>query len=469
MFKSASTVFLSQLATTIGLFARNIIVARLISVEDFGIASTFAIMFAMVEASTNVGLDRMIVQDKDGDDPNFLKVLHLVQLLRGVLGGCVMLIVAYPFARIMHTPDIIWAYQLLALLPVLRGLLHLDMFRFQRDMRFMPFAIVSAASPYISLLVAIAVYFVSPDYQTMLWAILAHQAVQVVMSHIWAEQPYKIGWDRTIFNRAMSFGIPLLLNGMAIFIILNGDRMIVANQLGLEVLGWFSAAYMLAYTPCLMLAKTLNSVMLPQLSRRRSDPTAFNATALAVCEAGLFLSALVAVGLAVAGPVMVLLVFGERYIAALSVIGLLGIMHAMRISKMGPATAAVASGMTKLPLYANMLRLIALPIGYWALTQGHGLTVLILIALVGEALGFMLLVFMVGRKVKLPIRRLALPVAGYATLMIAVLLDIHLATPQPGLWGSLHMAQIALIAMLLGFLFCLPQLRRLVRERLKKS
>ena len=43
-------------------FLRNIIVARLVSVEDFGIADLLAMTMSIVEMASNLAIDRLIVQ-----------------------------------------------------------------------------------------------------------------------------------------------------------------------------------------------------------------------------------------------------------------------------------------------------------------------------------------------------------------------------------------------------------------------
>ncbi len=48
------------------LLVRNLIIARLVSPEDYGIASTFAVAMSIVEMLSYLGLNQMIVVDRDG-------------------------------------------------------------------------------------------------------------------------------------------------------------------------------------------------------------------------------------------------------------------------------------------------------------------------------------------------------------------------------------------------------------------
>ena len=66
-------------------FARNVLVARLIGVEDYGIASTFALLMALVEMLSDLGLGRFLVQDREGGHPQVVAAIQGLVLLRGAI------------------------------------------------------------------------------------------------------------------------------------------------------------------------------------------------------------------------------------------------------------------------------------------------------------------------------------------------------------------------------------------------
>ncbi|NJM81628.1 MAG: oligosaccharide flippase family protein [Tabrizicola sp.] len=96
MFKSALLILSGQAFTSILLLLRNLIVARLISVEDYGIAATFAISMSIVEMMTTIGLHQLIIQDKDGEDPRLQSVLQGFHLFRSLFSGLILFLLAIP-------------------------------------------------------------------------------------------------------------------------------------------------------------------------------------------------------------------------------------------------------------------------------------------------------------------------------------------------------------------------------------
>ena len=76
MLRKALLILSGNAAASLLLFARNLVIARLIPVEDYGIASTFAIAMSVVEMASQLGLQQMIVQAREGEDPHFQAALQ---------------------------------------------------------------------------------------------------------------------------------------------------------------------------------------------------------------------------------------------------------------------------------------------------------------------------------------------------------------------------------------------------------
>ena len=138
MLRSALLILSGNAFASLLQLARNLIVARMISVADYGIAATFVVAVAVVEMASALGLQHQIVQAKEGDDTNFQAALQGFQVLRGLLSGLAFFAIAAPMANFMGIPEVTWAYRLLALVPVLNAFVHFDIYRLNRQMVFWP-------------------------------------------------------------------------------------------------------------------------------------------------------------------------------------------------------------------------------------------------------------------------------------------------------------------------------------------
>ncbi len=381
--RGAATLGISNAATALMILARNVLIANLISVEDFGIASTFALAATLVEAGTNIALDRLVVQDARGGRRSFVSTLHVVQVLRGFVGGVVLLALGPGFATVMGVPQYGWAYQLLAIVPLIRGFTHLDVFRAQRRMRFLPLAIAQVLANAVALAAAWPLATWLGDFRVMLAAVLIQQIAFVAMSHAFVRSRYRLRWDADVLRHSLRFGAPLVLDGVAMFLALQGDLFLVGTFLGMEVLGWFAVAFSLTLLPTNILANTAQSLMLPGLSGARHDAVDWNAR-VGMTLGTVLLALVMVLAFITLGPVLIDLLFGARYAAAGEILPYLAVLQGIRLAKAGPAIISIALGATRDPLLANLARLLAIPCAFIWLGMGGGVFSVIAFAIIGE-------------------------------------------------------------------------------------
>lgn len=445
ILRSALLVSGSGTASALVGFIRNIALARLLSVEDFGIASTFALLLAAIELSTDVGTDKLIVQARRGDELRYQHELQAFQALRGILAAAAMIVLAIPFAAYMKLPEVLWAYQLLALIPLLKGFSHLDVHRFQRRHAFRAAATVQLLGQLVSLAVVFALAAFIGDYRILLGAILCQYAAMCVLSHIQAERPYRLVFSIPSFGEFLRFGLPLTLNGILIFIILAGDRLIVGRFFGVETLGWFAVAFSLVLLPANLANRTLQTIMLPRLAECRDDRTRFERHYALCIELALLLAVGLALAVALAGPALIAILYGLRYEQAVAIAAILAISHGLRVAKAGPAVVALAAGRTTNPLYANVVRALAFPLAFLVAMQGGDIVTVIGCAIAGELAALGVSLVLLRRTLGTRLRIVMLPLLTSLLCLAAIGIDA-LLWPQDGqLLDNLHWFQLVLV------------------------
>lgn len=383
-------------------FVRNIALARLLSVHDYGIASTFMIAAAILEMLSNLAVDRMIVQAKDGDDVHFLNALHGLALIRAAVNATALYLLSWPIAALFGHQEIVWAYQIVALLPLLRGLGHNGIMQRQRRMNFGPMALSQLTGGLVTLLAVWPLTLWLEDYRVMLAVLLIQAMVSLGFSHGFGGRPYRIAFDRSVITRAFSFGGPLLVSNLLIFTVMQGDRIVVGNQLGPEALGLFSAALTLAMTPSLVADRTLRSFFLPLLSKAQDDRARFHDIGAAVLQVITFCSAGMAALLLTFGPWLFLHAYGARYAGGLDVFFWLVLVFSIRLARVSPVTIAMAKGQTGLSMIASAARAAALPLGFFAAFHGSDMSTVVAIGLGGEILAVAVSAWMLIRSGNAP-------------------------------------------------------------------
>lgn len=444
MLRKALLILSGNAAASLLLFARNLVIARLIPVEDYGIASTFAIAMSVVEMASQLGLQQMIVQAREGEDPHFQAALQGFQVLRGVISGVVLFLAAGLVADFLNIPEVAWAYQVMALVPVLNALQHFDIHRMNRDMRFWPLILTGAVPALLSLAVLWPLTAWFGDYRVMLFALIVQAAIATITSHATAERPYRLVLDRAIMARSLAFGWPLLINGFLLFAVFQGDKLIVGRELGMAPLAIFSMGVTLTLTPTLVLGKSAQNFFLPQLGRlaasRDEDPAPFAAVAQAMLQATLLSSCLLVVAILLLGPLLVSVALGDKYAELIPLLALFAVQQGLRSFRTGPNVIALSGGHTVNAMLSNAVRVASLPLAWWVIAGGGSIASLLTIAVIAEILGFMVAMAMAQRSLSLSFRP-SWPAIAFSAL---IMLTVGVTFVSPGLASVGHWASAIL-------------------------
>ncbi|WP_353475848.1 oligosaccharide flippase family protein (plasmid) [Salipiger sp. H15] len=470
MIRSGLFVFVGNALGSLFLFVRNVFLARLLPLEEYGVAMTFAIIVAVLELASNMAGDRMLVQAEDGDDPRLENTMHLLEILRGMGLAVLLFLLAPVFADFFKAPDARPAFQTLALVPLIRGFRHLDIFRVQRTRDFRGMVLTPLISQVISCLAVVPLAYWMHDYRAMMASILLQHSLMVVLSHLYAERRYGLAFDRQLGLRIIRFGLPLMINGALMFVVMNGERLIVANQMGPSDLGWFSAALTLALTPTLIIGKTLQTLMLPLLSRRRNAGTGFQEAVQASLQLSLLAGLAFAVFMSIVGPWLFVTLFGAKFLAAVDVLVLLCIAQGMRVARSGPSTIAVSTGQTSNPAVASLVRVSVLPIALAAAVWFHAdLHHIVLISIVGEVLAYLTSILLVRHRVGLAGGTMTWPLA-LAGANFALLILIYEVWPIPADPGHIFsLRSVLLLVAMLCSAMTMQDALRFLSLRLKQA
>jgi len=468
ILKGGATLGFGQAVSQVCSLTRSIIVARLISPNDFGIAATFAMTFYLVELMSNLGMENLLIQAEDGNEPRFQGTVHLLLVLRGSINAACIFLLAGPISSLFGAPEARWAFRCLALTPFIRGLNHLDTVRFQREMRFKPAVAVDAASSIVVTLLALPICLWRRDYSAMLWILVLQAAASRIGSNVAADRPYRWAWDAAIARRVLTFGWPLLVNSLLIYIILQGDRFVIGaakrlfahSTYTLADLGVYSIAFAMTMAPASVVTNISNSIFLPMLSRLQNIMPEFERRYAYCTQSIALVVALIAIPFIAAGGWLVIVIYGAKYALAGSFIGWLATMWALRTLRVSPTVAAMALGDTRNAMISNIARTVALAGVLLTAATGGGLIWIAVSGCVGELLALSVCVtrlrWVHGIPVKTFLRPLAVCGAGMAVAGTVAVTII----PRLGWFLSFSVAAGLMLLHLLAVLFAFPALRR---------
>lgn len=250
---------------------------------------------------SDVGIKPSIIQNKRGDDPEFLNTAWTIQIIRGFSLWICACVLAWPFAALFAMNDPA-AWQLKTLLPVTSFIAVFEGFNstalatLNRNLHLGRMTMLELATQIVSLAVMIIWALLKPNVWAMVAGGLAAAAFRMIVSHfIVPGHKVRIGWDRQCVSELFKFGKWIFLSTVLTFLALNLDKLILGNILTLEDLGLYSIAFVFAKVALYVCTRLGGTVLFPVYSRFREDPKQMLSVALRAREVVLWVGASVCI------------------------------------------------------------------------------------------------------------------------------------------------------------------------------
>jgi len=443
-------------------FMRNVILARMLTKADFGLAAMFGMTLSLLEVAGRMSFGQQIIQSKDGNEESFQATSHTFQFMLSVVGAFLVVGLSHPLACAFKVPQLAWAFALLAVAPLARGFEHLDYFRQQRELNYLPVVLCELVPQFVVTLAAWPLAVWLGDFRVFIWVMIGKAGLGILMTQWLAKRPYRWAWRRVYMRVMWLFGWPLLLNGMLMFASQQADQVVVGAYLSLNELATYALVLSLVSIPWFVFGQVGSSILLPILSRVQDDPALFRRQYRASVEYAGVGAVVLMLPLMVAGEPLVALLFGPKYVGAGPLMALLGAAAAVRFLRFVPSVAAMARADTKNQLCSNAWRSLGLPLAFCVATLGGKVTLIAACALVAELMAAGFSVLWLRRRQGVPLR----DTAGAATYVLgfvtAGLATIYFNPSRGGYWLA-AVSALAILMLAIGFAWVVfPDLIRTV-------
>ncbi|WP_188085389.1 oligosaccharide flippase family protein [Pseudoalteromonas sp. FUC4] len=376
--KGSSILSLGQIFSQLTGLIRNSLIGHAVSPEDFGRAAVFALVVSLVESISEISADKLILQYKYGGNKKVISGIHFLNICKGTLCSILIILLHPVFLYFFEMEEASWGLYLVAVVPFIKGFVNFDFIRKQRELEFIYLVKLDFFCQLTALFIAYITLEFIVDYRVSLFAILAQALSYTLYSHWQCKQGYSAKLNKPILIKTIKFGWPLLINGLGLFLILQGDKFIVSKFFSMDILGYFAALTMLALMPAVIITKVLMSTLLPIYSNKNHKNN------LITSNIPYFLSFLYIIYIVLFGDFLIDLVFGPKYLKQDYIFILLGCMWFFRLLQAKIVIKEISIGNTRTPLYATLIRLSFVPISFVFVLIENELSSIVYSGILGE-------------------------------------------------------------------------------------
>jgi PST family polysaccharide transporter/lipopolysaccharide exporter len=330
------------------------------------------VVLRALQVFTETGLSAALIQ-RPGDAHEMKHTVYTLTAIRGIALAVIVLASSSWVADFYEQPSLKPLLDVLAVSLALGGLGSVNFIVAQKDLNFRPQFNLQQILGLIDFVVTISLAF----WLRNVWALVIGHVVKTIISiplsfMLLAGRP-RFAFDLQQARELLRYG--KYISGMAIVVFTTTeiDNAVIGKILGVEALGFYTLAYMLANLPATHLAKVVASVMFPAYSKLQQDAIALKTAFLKTVQVVATLAIPAAVGIAVLAEELVGLVFGPKWLEAASVLPVLCVFGALRAVSAINGYVFNAIGKPNLPFYVNLVKLLVIAAAIIPATRTFGI------------------------------------------------------------------------------------------------
>lgn len=331
----------------------TIILARLLLPKDFGILALAAVFTALLRNFADLGLGASIVQRREVDE-EYLSTAFWANLAAGGILTAIAAAVAGPLARMLREPAVGPVLVFLSFRFIITAGSATQYAMISRRMNYRALALRDVTASIVGGLIGVGMAYRGLGVWSLVGQLLATTVITTVLLY------RATGWRPTFhFSWAKlfdlwSFGGKLQLSRLFNNLVRQMDNLLIGRYLGSTALGFYGLAYTMYMVPLNDLG-LINAVMFSGFSRIQDDKDRLKRGFLLATRYVTMLALPMMVGLSLVAPLLVSVLFGEKWMPAAPVMRLLALAGFLQLMiSLGP-TALQAVGRADLRLQLSVL------------------------------------------------------------------------------------------------------------------
>ena len=364
-------VFALRLTNRLLGLASTIILARVLAPSDFGLFGIALLAMAALDTFSQVGLNAAMIQKKEDIAP-YLDTAWTVQAIRGGLLALLLFAAAPYVAVFFGTPAAKPILQVIGLSTLIQGFTNIGVIYFNKELEFHKQYVYQLSGTLANVGVAITAVLLLKSVWALVFGLLAGNLVQMVVSYIIHPYRPRPRLDLGQFKELFHFGKWVLGSSMLVYLITQGDNIMVGKLLDVAALGFYQMAYRISNLPATEITHVISQVTFPAYAKLQTNMAKLKEAYLKVLQLTAFLSFPVAGLIFVLAPDFTRIFLGDKWlpmVPAMQVLVFAGLLRSIAATA-GPIFIAV--GKPLIDMQGQCLRLLTLIILIYPLTIKYG-------------------------------------------------------------------------------------------------
>jgi O-antigen/teichoic acid export membrane protein len=352
--------------------ARLVIVARLLVPYDFGVLGIALLTATVLDTFSQTGFHSALIQKKQHVE-SYLNSAWTVIVMRGFAIFAVLYFIAPSVASFFGVPESKSVIRVIGLAGVMQAFTNIGIIHFQKDLEFNKFFTYRMSGTIADFCVTVPLAFFLKNVWALVFGMLVGNLVRCIVSYMVHQHRPRFNLELEKVRELFTFGKWILGSSAMIFLINQGDDILVGKLLGATLLGLYQMAFTISNVPAAELSVAFSEVTFPAYSKLQDSPERLRQGFVKTLQLTSLVSIPLAAGLTVLAPDLTMIFLGEKWmpmVPALRVLAVYGMLRAL-----GTANISLfrGSGNPQVDTRLQFARLLIFAILLYPLTRVWGI------------------------------------------------------------------------------------------------
>lgn len=441
-FVRASAIVVMERFVTKGVqFIRTIILARLLFPEDLGLFGLAALSLGLVEVFLQSGFNSALVREK-GSVEKYLHTAWTVQVLRNALLAIIIFFSAPIFGNFFEHPEIVPFIRVLALALFIDGFVNIGAVLFQKELAYNKRFVYNLSFVITEIIVVIiAAYYLRSPWALVIGS-LANRLSSVFFSYVLHPFRPHFEFDMSVIRHLFSYGKWVSLMTIVGFAITQGDYLTIGKMLGAEQLGYYQPAFALALIPVAEFGRVLGGALFPMFAKIDENLDSLREGFIRAVRLVFAFTVPICLGLYVAAPDFVYVVYGERWLPMVPIISVLSIYCLIRSYESVAGPFFMGIGSPRVQTEGSIAQFVVMFACIIPLTAGMGVVGTALAVLLGGTAGQLYLVLRTTMHLHLHSRHFVDMFSAVALSSLLMFATLEIVRPHLGVSHGVRLLEL---------------------------
>lgn len=348
-----------QVGNRLGVFATGIVLARVLTPEDFGVYAVALVALNLLMAVNELGVIPSIVRWQG--DPRAVAPTGMTLAFVNSMALYVLVFAGAPaFSSALNAPEATGVVRLLALSVVVDGAVAVPLALLARSFRQDRQAVAEIVGMLAYAAVAVVLASSGAGALSIALGRVAGSVATGLLLMLFAPFRCLPAFDRAVARTIIRFGLPLAASSLVRHAVLNVDYLIVGHLLGTATLGVYLLAFNLSSWPVSTVSIAVARVAFAGFSRLVHDRARLVAGFTKALALIVLASLPIVLVLIVLAPELIRFVYGPKWLPAVTAVRFLLILGGLRVAIDLMADLVSADGRPQLNLLVQLAWLVAL-------------------------------------------------------------------------------------------------------------